>query len=143
MKLSAVLLIGLAILIAVVPPLTECMHEGKLLTTTDGRQVPMKCHWTAIASIAMAVPLLAVGIMQWFSKRKETQRALSLLGAIMGTFVILFPTTLIGVCAHPNATCNLIMRPALIFMGALVIGINVLNWIKAERRADQRVEQAA
>jgi hypothetical protein len=136
MKLSAVLLIGLAILIAVVPPLTECLHEGKQLATADGRQVPMKCHWTAIASISMAIPLLAVGIMQWFSKRKETQRALSLLGVLMGAFVILFPTALIGVCAHPDATCNLIMRPALIFMGALVIGVNLLNWFGAERRLE-------
>ncbi len=137
MKLSAALLIGLALLIAVVPPLTECAREGKLLATADGRQVPMKCHWTAIASISLAVPLLAIGIMQWFSKRKETQRALSLLGAMLGAFIILFPTALIGVCAHPDATCNLIMRPALIFMGTLVIGVNSLNGIGAERRAEQ------
>ena len=97
MKLSAVLLIALAVIIAVVPPLTECAREGKALATADGRQVPMKCHWTAIASMAMAVPLLATGVMQWFSKRKETRRSLSILGAIMGAFVILFPTALIGV----------------------------------------------
>ena len=139
MKLSAVLLIGLAILIAVVPILTECAREGKLLATADGRQVPMKCHWTAIASLSMAIPLFAVGIMQWFSRRKETQRVLSLLGALMGVFVILFPTVLIGVCSHPDATCNLIMRPALIFMGALAIGVNLLNWFGSERRLEQAV----
>jgi len=33
MKISAVLLIGLAVLIAVVPPLTECAREGKLLVS--------------------------------------------------------------------------------------------------------------
>ena len=137
MKLSAVLLIALAVLIAVVPPLTECAREGKALATADGRQVPMKCHWTAIASIAMAVPLLATGVMQWFSKRKETRRSLSILGAIMGAFVILFPTALIGVCTHPDATCNLIMRPALIFMGTLVIGVNLVTLITAERRPEQ------
>ena len=137
MKLSAVLLIALAVIIAVVPPLTECAHEGKALTTADGRQVPMKCHWTAIASMAMAVPLLATGVMQWFSKRKETRRSLSILGAIMGAFVILFPTALIGVCAHPDATCNLIMRPALIFMGALVMGVNLVSLITVERRPEQ------
>ena len=136
MKLSAVLLIGLAILIAVVPPLTECAREGKTATLANGQSTYMRCHWTAIASISMAVPLLAVGVMQWFSKRKETQRALSLLGALMGIFVILFPTALIGVCSHPDATCNLIMRPALIFMGTVVIGVNLLNWFCAERRLE-------
>ena len=137
MKLSAVLLITLAILIAVVPPLTECAREGKLLATADGRQVPMKCHWTAVASIAMAIPLLVVGIMQWFNKRKESQRSLSILGAVMGVIVILLPTALIGVCTHPDATCNLIMRPALIFMGTLVVGINLFNLIVVERRPEQ------
>ena len=137
MKISAVLLIGLAVLIAVVPPLTECAREGKLLATADGRQVPMKCHWTAVASITMAIPLLVVGIMQWFNKRKESKRALSILGAVMGAIVILLPTTLIGVCAHPDATCNLIMRPSLILMGTLVVGINLFDLIVVERRPEQ------
>jgi hypothetical protein len=136
-KISAVLLIALAVLIAVVPPLTECAREGKALATADGRQVPMKCHWTAIASISMAVPLFVTGVMQWFSKRKETRRSLSILGAIMGAFVILFPTALIGVCTHPDATCNLIMRPTLIFMGALVIAINLFDLIVVARRPEQ------
>ncbi len=36
MKISAVLLIALAVLIAVVPPLTECAREGKALATAAG-----------------------------------------------------------------------------------------------------------
>ncbi len=137
MKLSAVLLIALAVLIAVVPPLTECAREGKLLATADGRQVPMKCHWTAVASVTMAIPLLLVGLMQWFNKRKESKRALSILGAVMGAIVLLLPTALIGVCAHPDATCNLIMRPSLILMGTLVVGINLFDLIVVERRPEQ------
>ena len=137
MRLSAVLLIALAVLIAVVPPLTECAREGKLLATADGRQVPMKCHWTAVASVTMAIPLLLVGLMQWFNKRKESKRALSILGAAMGAIVLLLPTALIGVCAHPDATCNLIMRPSLIFMGTLVVGINLIDLIAVERRPEQ------
>src|SRR5512136_2171118 len=133
MKLSAVLLIGLAVLIAVVPPLTECAREGKALATADGRQVPMKCHWTAVASIAIAIPLFVTGALQWFNKRKESQRALSIVGAVMGAIVILLPTALIGVCAHPDATCNLIMRPALMFMGTLVVGINLFDLIAVQR----------
>ncbi len=137
MKLSAVLIVALAVLIAVVPPLTECMHEGKLLATADGRQVPMKCHWTAVASLAMAIPLFIAGGMQWFSKRKESRRSLNLLGAVMGAIVIALPTALIGVCAHPDATCNLVMRPALIFMGTLVIGINLVSLVVSERWPEQ------
>jgi hypothetical protein len=127
----------LAVLIAVVPPLTECAREGKAVATAAGGQVPMKCHWTAVASIALAIPLLVTGVMQWFNKRKESQRALSILGAVMGVIVVLLPTALIGVCAHPDATCNLIMRPSLILMGTLVVGINLFNLIVVERRPEQ------
>jgi hypothetical protein len=137
MKLSAVLLITLAVLVAVVPPLTECAREGKAVATAAGGLVPMKCHWTAVASIALAIPLLVTGVMQWFNKRKESQRALSILGAVMGVIVVLLPTALIGVCAHPDATCNLIMRPSLILMGTLVAGINLFDLIVVERRPEQ------
>jgi hypothetical protein len=41
------------------------------------------------------------------------------------------------VCTHPDATCNLIMRPSLIFMGTLVVGINLFNLIVVERRPEQ------
>jgi undecaprenyl pyrophosphate phosphatase UppP len=75
--------------------------------------------------------------MQWFNKRKESKRSLSILGAVMGVIIILLPTALIGVCTHPDATCNLIMRPSLIFMGTLVVGINLFDLIVVERRPEQ------
>jgi hypothetical protein len=137
MKLSAALMIALAVLIAVVPPLTECLREGKTMALANGQSAPMRCHWTALASIATAIPLFVVGGMQWFSKRKENRRSLSLLGAVLGAIVIALPTALIGVCAHPDATCNLIMRPALIFMGALAIGVNLVSLVATERRPEQ------
>jgi hypothetical protein len=136
-KISAVLLIALAVLIAVVPPLTECAREGKTMALANGQSAPMRCHWTALASLAMALPLFVAGVMQWFSKRKENKRSLSILGMAMGAVVIALPTVLIGVCAHPDATCNLVMRPALIFMGTLVIGINLIDLVMSERRPEQ------
>jgi MFS family permease len=136
MKLSATLIIALAVLIAVVPPLTECLREGKTMALANGQSAPMRCHWTALASIATAIPLLVAGVMQWFSKRKENRRSLSILGMAMGAVAIALPTALIGVCAHPDATCNLVMRPALIFMGTLVIGINLVGLVVSERRPE-------
>jgi hypothetical protein len=137
MKLSAILIVALAVLIGVVPLLTDCLSQGMTMATADGRQVPMKCHWTAVASLAMAIPLLIAGGLQWFSKRKESRRSLNLLGAAMGAVVIALPTALIGVCAHPDAACNLVMRPAMIFMGTLVVGINLVSLIVSERRPEQ------
>ena len=125
MKVLGILIMVLAVLIAVVPQFFNCEHDGKSITLANGRQIPMKCFWTAMAAIGVALPLFGVGALQIFSRQRETRRFLSTLGAILGVSVILLPTVLIGVCAHPDASCNLVMRPALIFMGVLVTGLSL------------------
>jgi len=136
LKISAALIVILAILIGVLPYFFNCQYDGKALTLENGRQVPMKCYWTARASLAVAIPLLAVGLLMAFSKQKEALRALTLVGAILGGMVILLPTWLIGVCQHPGASCNLVMKPALIFAGILVIGISLVSLVISERKAE-------
>jgi hypothetical protein len=136
LKIPAALIVILAILIGVLPYFFNCQYDGKALTLEDGRQVPMKCYWTARASLAVAIPLLAVGLLMAFSKQKEALRALTLVGAVLGGMVILLPTRLIGVCQHPGASCNLVMKPALIFAGILVIGISLVSLVISERKAE-------
>jgi hypothetical protein len=111
MKAVAVLMILLSVLIGVIPMYTDCESHGRALTLADGRQVPMKCHWTAQAESAVAVPLFATGALLTTSKKKESMRNLGILGAILGVFVILLPTALIGVCANPEMVCNSVMKP--------------------------------
>jgi hypothetical protein len=123
MRIPAILIVTLAIVIGVVPLFFNCQYDGKALTLADGRQVPMKCYWTARASLPLAVPLLTVGLLLAFSRKEETRRALTLLGAIVGVVVTLLPTWLIGVCQHPGAPCNLVMKPTLILAGILVVGV--------------------
>jgi hypothetical protein len=87
----------------------------------------MKCHWTAIAEIGLAVPLALVGVFNLASKRKETFRTLNLIGSALGVLVILFPTVLIGVCANASMPCNMIEKPALILSGILVVGASLVT----------------
>jgi hypothetical protein len=136
LKIPAVLIVILAILIGTLPHFFNCQYDGKALTLENGRQVPMKCYWTAQASLAVAVPLLVVGLLIAFSRQKETLRALTLVGAILGTMVILLPTQLIGVCQHPGASCNLVMKPALIFAGSLVIGVSLVGLVISQRSVE-------
>ena len=120
-KILGISLIGLALVIGIVPFFTDCLSQGKALTTTAGTTVPMKCHWTAIAEIAMAIPLGLIGLFNFTSKRKETFTTLNLLGVGLGALVIALPTVLIGVCANPTHVCNMIMKPTLIAAGTLAI----------------------
>ena len=124
-KIIGVLFIALALVIGIVPVLTDCLAAGRSLTTTNGMSVPMKCHWTALAEIGAAVPLALVGIFSMTSKRKETFRALSGFGGALGALVVLFPTVLIGVCANPAMPCNMIEKPALILSGIIALAASV------------------
>jgi hypothetical protein len=136
LKIPAVLIVILAILVGTLPYFFNCQYDGKALTLENGRQVPMKCYWTAQASLAVAIPLLAVGLLTAFSRQKETLRALAIVGAILGIVVILLPTRLIGVCQHPGASCNLVMKPALVFAGILVIGVSLVSLVISHRRVE-------
>jgi hypothetical protein len=120
-KIMGGVLIVLALVIAIVPSFTDCLSQGLALTTTTGLTVPMKCHWTAIASIGVGLILGLVGIFTLISKRNETFRTLSGIGGASGALAIAFPTFLIGVCANPAHYCNLVEKPTLIASGILAI----------------------
>jgi hypothetical protein len=125
--------IVLALVIGILPAFTDCLSQGRTLELANGKTVPMKCHWTGIAEIGVAVPLGLVGISEIFSKRKETFNILSMLGVVLGALAILFPTVLIGVCANPDMLCNMIMKPVLILSGALAIGASLIVFISSRK----------
>lgn len=129
MRSLATLTIVFALIIGVAPQFTNCEAQGRLLTLEGGRQIPMKCHWTARAEIAVAAPLAVVGGLMLFIRQKETRRALSVAGGSLGAFAIMLPTTLIGVCGNPEMICNSTMRPLLILVGSLVIGVSALGYV--------------
>ncbi|HSO27020.1 MAG TPA: DUF4418 family protein [Anaerolineales bacterium] len=134
MKVVAALLLILALVVGVVPQFTDCESQGRHITTADGREIPMKCHWTARAEIALAVPLFAVGSLSAFSDSKRNRRALGFLAAVLGILVALLPTALIGVCGNPDMICNSFMKPFLIFTGGLtaVGGLALIFWPRAQ-----------
>ena len=139
MKVAAIAIAVLAVLIAVVPMFTDCLSAGRMLTLENGRQIPMKCHWTGRAELGLGLPLLGVGLLMAFTRRKESYRSLGLLGITLGVVAILLPTTLIGVCGMPDMPCHSSMQPALILMGVLVVGISlavvVRNWRREQETA--------
>jgi hypothetical protein len=136
-RILGVLIVVLALAIGIVPQFTDCQSQGRVLTLANGSTIPMKCHWTGVAVLGAAIPLVAVGGFLAFSRRKETRRVLSLLGVLLGVIVILLPTRLIGVCANAAMLCNSIMRPTLVLSGILVIAISLVALVISERRPEQ------
>lgn len=120
-KALAISIILLAVAVAVVPQFTDCASQGKAVTLASGKEIPMKCHWAARSEIATGVPLVVVGSLMALGRRRETVRNLSVLGVVLGVFVILLPTSIIGVCTTPTMLCRTVMQPALLALGGLTV----------------------
>ncbi len=133
-RIMGILTVVLALGVGIVPLFTDCLSQGASLTTTTGMIVPMKCHWTAIAEMVLAVPLGIVGFINIFSKQRETALSLGALGAVLGGLVILLPTVIVGVCKNPAHTCRLVMLPTLVLAGILIIAASAVTIIISFRR---------
>jgi hypothetical protein len=133
MKLSAFGIGVLALVAGIVPQFTDCASQGRNLTTSTGMTVAMKCHWTAMAEIALAVALGAVALGLLLSKTDESKRMLNGVGFVLGGLVAAVPTYLIGVCANNSMVCNSLMKPTLIMTGILVMAICVAGIVSTVR----------
>ncbi len=131
-KFLGIALVVLALAIAIVPAFTDCQSQGKSITLANGKTIPMKCHWTGIAEIAVGAPLLAVGAMMIPTRRKTNLLSLGVLGTVLGVMAVLLPNKLIGVCST-SMLCNTVMQPTLTVLGGLVI-VGGLGTIVSSRR---------
>jgi uncharacterized membrane protein HdeD (DUF308 family) len=133
-KILAVILVVLALVVIIVPQFTNCDADGRSLTLEGGKQVPMKCLWSARAELGLGIPLLVLGIIMLLTRRKETTRSLSILGVVQGILIILVPTSLIGVCMSSEMDCNSILKPTMLVAGILTILVSLVALGFNERR---------
>jgi hypothetical protein len=136
MKATGIVIILLALVIGIVPVFTDSHSQGMVMTMTDGSTGPMLDHWVGVAEIALAVPLVGLGFLLAFSKRKETRLYLSILAVILGAFVILLPTVMIGGCPSPMMMCGMVMDPALILAGVLTIAASLVTLMANFRKSE-------
>ncbi len=120
----------LAIAFVAVPMLTDCQSQGQSIETMTGERVPMKCHWTAMAEIGVAIPMYIVGAVMTTNRRRNNLSILSVLGIVLGGLAIAFPTKIIGVCS-PMMMCSTVMKPSLICLGGTAIGLSGLSLFKS------------
>jgi hypothetical protein len=132
-KVLGVAVIALAMAIIIIPQFTNCESRGRMLTLASGKTTPMKCTWTARAEIATGVPLLAIGSMMLFVRKRESLRYLGGIGSVLGVFAMLLPTVLIGVCSG-DMVCHTVMKPSLLTFGALVTVASVMGMVLSFRK---------
>ena len=106
--------------LVVFTPVIMPVCEG-LLELASGKQVPMRCHWTARAEMLLGVLILGVGLMIAFLKSPEERQRLHHQVAILGAATVLTPLFIIPTCASPDMACNIATKPALIILGGIVL----------------------
>ena len=136
MKVIGVILIALALVIGIVPQFTDCLAQGSAMKMPNGNLLPMRCHWTRQAEVAVALPLAIVGILVLLSRRRQTQRALLLVGMALGLGAILLPAYLIGVCASDDMICSMLMKPTLLFAGVLTMATCLVGLVYLRGEGD-------
>jgi hypothetical protein len=160
MKVLAMMIVIAGLVIAVAPQYTNCdAQSGALptatttvastilspLTTMAGMQttvaatiVPkMKCLWSARGALAVGSLLAVTGALLFLARRKETRRALSIVGALLGLSAVLLPTTLIGTCGNDAMVCNTTMKPIMLVAGGLAVAASVLVLVFNELKRDE------
>ena len=136
MKTVAVVIVLLAVVVGFVPQFTDCQSQGKAIELANGKTVPMRCHWTARAEIAVAVPLLLCGVAMLLSRRKELWRQQAVMTMVLGLFVVLLPAALIGVCAKADMVCHALMKPVLTLAGIVVVALGALCFLLTGRQKE-------
>lgn len=77
---------------------------GKMLTLESGKEVHMKCFYTAQAAVAVCLILLVAAVVTILSK--TDYKKVQLISIVGGILLFLLFTSLIGVCANPDMSCN-------------------------------------
>ena len=92
---------------------------GKMLETTTGKMVPMKCHWAGQAGLAVSVIILIAAAMAFLAKKEY--KGFMFITAVCGAFLfMIFATGFIGVCASAEMRCQV---TKIWGMGAAVITV--------------------
>lgn len=117
---SIVLIIGLKTFA------TPC--EG-MIETAKGMEVPMKCHWTDVALLYLAVATIVVGIANII---KNSKSILELIGMGVLSIAITMNNVGIGVCKMEGMACHT-MKTFAIVIGVVFIVLGILQmFIKNE-----------
>jgi hypothetical protein len=159
-KVLAVLIIILGLVIIIVPQFTNCEYgadhpatldmqsssageveyasAGSMGTSTgESAGVPyrmMKCFWSARAEIVTGLPLVVLGVLLFFARRKETIRVIGILTLLLGVLTIVIPTQLVGTCANTAMVCNTEMKPALLVAGGITAALGIAVLVLGEMR---------
>lgn len=83
------------------------------------KEMPMACHYTAQAALGIGTVIAVLAVIGFFVN-DGVRSGLDIANAVLGVFVVLVPTVLIGVCKGAMMHCHMVTMPLLIVLGVLL-----------------------
>ena len=97
---------------------------------------PMHCHYSFINEIGMATVVIAAAGATMLARGMEAARLLSIVTAVAGVFMILYPSVITGVCESPMMACHYGLLPSWNLIGGSVVLLSAVVFFSArEERA--------
>lgn len=96
-----------------------------MLETAAGKQVHMKCYYTSVVLILLAV-LLLVNAILCMVKREKVVSGIMAVAISVVVFLILNDSVGIGVCANPDMACNMTV-PFVKVCGAIGVIVGAIS----------------
>ena len=122
MLLAVVGVMAMAAVVAVSVLMGGC---AKPVETAAGGTVPMKCHWTFVATTLVGTAGVVTALLALAGRTKEGRRFAGIATVAVAAATVLLTTPAgIGLCANPDMSCH---QPGLVLWVAagiaLVVGI--------------------
>jgi hypothetical protein len=125
-KTSGLIVALIGFLIIVTPNWILPVCEG-LLELANGKQVPMRCFWTARSEMVLGGLVLISGLMIAYVNSSEARRRLNHQVVFLGLATILVPLFIIPTCMNPDMACNVGTKPALLLLGGLTMALGLFG----------------
>ena len=123
----------------ILTPIIFPVCEG-LLELVNGKQVPMRCNWTARAEWIIGALILISGLLVAFAKSDEARKRLNNQVLFLGLATILTPIFIIPTCMNPDMACNIGTKPALIILGVVVTGLGLYGSFLPRTKTEPEIE---
>jgi hypothetical protein len=99
----------------------------------------MRCGTSATVDAALGLALLVIAVLAAGFPKKNVHLVLSALALVVGIFVSLVPTLIVGTCPHAHMACHTITAPVLAVTGVVIALFAAVNlvYLKLRRRNEQ------
>ena len=137
-KSWTVLGIVLAVLLAAIAIVSKVKGGCTAMIECSSGMVPMKCHWTFVATCYVGVAGAVMALLGSFAASCEGRRlSVAAAGICSAVAMLLASPAGIGTCAHADSLCN--GTAAIVYgLGAVAIVLAAIMALKADPAAAER-----